>query len=109
MAKPGRQSFEKRLREKKKKEKRQEKLDKRAERKAEKESGDIPDDMIADVSSIVFIPGEDTEDTTKTVADEEKSIAEEVIQEPEEGSVDPAPAESLQKEKSTQTIEAESS
>lgn len=39
MTKQGRQSFEKRIRERKKKEKRQEKLDRRARRKAEKENG----------------------------------------------------------------------
>lgn len=54
MAKPGRQSFDKRLREKKKQEKRQEKEQRRAERKIEKEN--TPEEEgsdIVDLSSIV--------------------------------------------------------
>lgn len=43
MARPGRQSFEKRAREKKKKDKAQEKLERKAQRKADKESGLIDD------------------------------------------------------------------
>ncbi len=52
MAGPGRQSQDKRFRERKKKEKRDEKLAKRAERKADKESG-APDSDIIDVSSML--------------------------------------------------------
>jgi hypothetical protein len=52
MAGPGRQSQDKRFRERKKKEKRDEKLAKRAERKADKEAG-APDSDIIDVSSML--------------------------------------------------------
>lgn len=62
MAGPGRQTFEKRLREKKKKDKRQEKIEKRMQRKEDKENGLSPmGDEIADISQIVPIAGTDEE------------------------------------------------
>jgi hypothetical protein len=45
MAKPGRQTFEKRAREKKRKEKQQEKTERKAQRKADKEDGSSSDDV----------------------------------------------------------------
>ena len=57
MAAPGRQSFEKRLRERKKKEKQQEKAERKAQRKADKESGLISDDMV-DLERGTTAPGD---------------------------------------------------
>jgi hypothetical protein len=54
MAGPGRQTFEKRLREKKKKDKKQGKIEKRMQRKEDKENGlTSTEDEIVDISQIV--------------------------------------------------------
>ncbi|MCR9145025.1 MAG: hypothetical protein NXI24_22495 [bacterium] len=64
MAKPGRQTFEKRAREKKRKEKQQEKTVRKAQRKADKEEGTSSDDVfdidldMIDVEQTLTLPEE---------------------------------------------------
>jgi hypothetical protein len=59
MAGPGRQTFEKRQREKKKQDKRQGKIEKRNLRKEEKDNGSVLQNDIVNVSDIVTLPAID--------------------------------------------------
>lgn len=80
MAKPGRQTFEKRLRERKKKEKQQEKLERKAARKADKDPNAETDDVFdfdleqIDIEQTLALP----EDHPLRIAVQKKLAADEL-------------------------------